>query len=82
LQARPRGFSLFCRNEYIFSKLTVTNDAAETCNFELNYRTNPNSKTYDTLPRIAATLRTLIADMHPSDMIDIQGFICCIGARG
>jgi len=62
----------------IFLKPTVTQDAADVCNFELNYRPELNWLTYRSVQRFAEILRSEIAPLQPRDMIDVQSFIWCI----
>lgn len=65
-------------DRYIFFKPTVTQDAAEVCNFELHYRPELNWFTYRSVQRFAEVLRKEIARLEPRDMVDVQSFIWCI----
>jgi uncharacterized protein DUF3553 len=65
-------------DRYIFFKPMVTQDAADVCNFELNYRPELNWLTYRSVQRFAEVLRSEIVTLNPRDMIDVQSFIWCI----
>ena len=65
-------------DRYIFFKPTVTQDAADVCNFELNYHPELNWLTYRSVQRFAEVLHLEIATLNPRDMIDVQSFIWCI----
>jgi hypothetical protein len=65
-------------DRFIFFKPTVTQDAADVCNFELNYRSELNWLTYRCVQRFAEVLREEIVSLEPRDMIDVQSFIWCI----
>ncbi len=56
----------------------VTQDAADVCNFELNYRPELHWLTHRSVQRFAGVLRSEIATLNPRDMIDVQSFIWCI----
>lgn len=62
----------------MFLKPVVTQDAADVCAFELNYRPDPNWLTYRSLLQFSKYLMSNLADLKPKDMIDIQSFIWCI----
>jgi hypothetical protein len=68
-------------DRYIFCKPTVTQQAAEICNFEINYRPELNWLTYRSIQRFAEVLRDEITSLQPRDMIDVQSFIWCIAPR-
>lgn len=61
--------------EHIFLKPNVTKAAAKWRGVSLNYRTKPNWLTYSCFLKLAALLKTDLADLKPRDMIDIQSFI-------
>jgi len=65
----------------MFLKPTVTQNAANACNFELHYRPELNWETYNCLLRFCDALTEVIADLEPRDRIDLQSFIWCIGGR-
>jgi hypothetical protein len=65
-------------SEFMFMKPSVTIDAAEMCAFELNYKSELNWLTYNSLMRFSRYLNTELKDLNPKDMIDIQTFIWCI----
>lgn len=62
---------------YMFLKPTVTQEAAEVCGFELNYRSELNWLTYAKLMEFSQYLFNALAELKPRDMIDIQSFIWC-----
>jgi hypothetical protein len=62
-------------NHHMFLKPTVTQQAADICAFELNYRPEINWLTYSCLLRFANYLRSALRDLSPTDMIDVQSFI-------
>jgi hypothetical protein len=63
---------------HMFLKPTVTQDAADVCAFELNYRPDLNWLTYKRLLEFSNHLLDQLADLRPKDMIDVQSFIWCI----
>ncbi len=65
-------------DRYIFFKPMITQDAADVCNFELNYHPELNWLTYRSVQQFAGVLRSEIATLNPRDMIDVQSFIWCI----
>jgi hypothetical protein len=56
-------------------KPRVTRAIAELCDFELNYKPEPNWLTYKSLLEFAAMLKELLKDLEPRDYIDVQSFI-------
>jgi len=68
--------------EHMFLKPEVTQQAATACDFELKYRSEPNFATYAALLEFCLALGTVITDLAPRDMIDLQSFIWCIGSKG
>jgi hypothetical protein len=69
------------RDKHMLLKPVVTQEAALACDFELNYRSELNWNTYESLLQFCECLRAVIADLNPLDMIDLQSFIWCIGNR-
>jgi len=65
-------------NEFMFLKPTVTQDAADVCGFELNYRPELNWLTHRCVQEFSEYLRGEIASLEPRDLIDVQSFIWCI----
>lgn len=65
---------------HIFFKPTVTRVAAESCGWDLEYRSAPQWETYSSLLRIAKDLRRELADLGPRDLIDIQSYIWVQGS--
>jgi len=68
--------------EHMYLKPDVTKKAALACDFELHYDPQPNWTTYEALLKLCQTLKTVIADLAPRDMIDLQSFIWKVGNRG
>lgn len=69
------------RDQHMFLKPIVTQQAAEACDFEIHYRSDLNWDTYSALLRFCGSLRDVVADLSPRDMVDLQSFIWCIGKR-
>ena len=65
---------------HVFLKPMVTKRAAEEYGFEFIYRSRPTWETYDSLLRFANRVSRDVRDLHPKDMIDIQGFIWVQGS--
>jgi hypothetical protein len=65
---------------HVFLKPMVTRRAAEEYGFEFIYRSRPGWETYDSLLRFAKLVARDVRDLHPRDMIDIQGFIWVQGS--
>jgi hypothetical protein len=65
---------------HVFLKPMVTKRAAEEYGFEFIYRSRPTWETYDSLLRFAKRVSRDVRDLHPKDMIDIQGFIWVQGS--
>jgi hypothetical protein len=65
--------------EHIFLKPEFTQEAAEICGFELNYKSDLNWATYSKLLEFSRYLfKELTANnLPPVDMIDVQSFIWC-----
>jgi hypothetical protein len=68
------GFIAFPK-EQMYLKPDVTKKAADACDFELNYSTEPNWLTYKKLLDFSSFLFKQLAELNPKDMIDIQSFI-------
>lgn len=70
-------------HEYLFVKPMYVQRAAEALNYEIQYESRPNSKTYRRILNFAGDVRKkLVArGMPPRDMIDVQGFLWA-GAGG
>jgi hypothetical protein len=69
-------------NDHMFLKPAVTQEAAEICGFELNYRSELNWLTYHKLLEFSQYLFKELSDLElsdlkPRDMIDVQSFIWC-----
>ena len=65
---------------HIFLKPMVTKAAAREYGFEFPYRSRPNWETYSSFLDFANTVRHDVGDLHPKDMIDVQGFIWVQGS--
>jgi len=65
---------------HVFLKPMVTRRAAGEYGFEFLYKSRPNWETYDSLLRFANRVSRDVRDLHPKDMIDIQGFIWVQGS--
>lgn len=63
---------------YMFVKPTITQNAAEVCAYEINYRPEVNAKTYRSIVDFSRHLRDSISELEPRDMIDVQSFMWCI----
>lgn len=68
-------------DDYMFMKPTVTQEAADAFAFELNYKSELNWLSYETLMKFSRYVGNELATyedyLRPRDMIDIQGFIWC-----
>ena len=65
-------------DRHMFVKPTITQNAADVCAFDINYRTEINAQTYRRVMDFSAYLRDAIAELEPRDMIDVQSFMWCI----
>ena len=65
---------------HIFLKPMVTKRAAEEYGFDFTYKSRPNWETYSSLLEFAERVRRDTRDLHPKDMIDLQGFIWVQGS--
>lgn len=73
-------YFLFIRypEQHIFVKPLVTQQAAKTCAFEINYKPSLNWLSYQSVQKFALYLAGEISELHPRDMIDVQSFMWCI----
>jgi hypothetical protein len=69
--AQPRRF--------MFLKPEVTQAAAETLAFDLQYNSAPNWTTYSALIRMGNVYLELLTEMGAQDFIDVQSFIYVVG---
>jgi hypothetical protein len=67
-------------DSHIFLKPMVTKHAAREYAFDFEYRSRPNWATYENLLAFARKVERDTRDLHPRDMIDIQGFIWVQGS--
>lgn len=68
-------------DRHILLKPEITKIVADSLGFELNYRPEPNWKTYQSLLRMAEIYREKLAALKPRDLIDVQSFfwVACRG---
>ena len=66
-------------DKYIFLKPIVTQLAAEISAFEINYRSDLNWRTYQSVLDFSEYFRSELKDFKPRDLIDIQSFMWCLG---
>lgn len=71
------GFLKSPRQE-MFLKPVPTRRIAAACGVELNYRSDPNWLTYESVRSLARQLTHTLEDLGPRDMIDVQSFIWCV----
>ena len=65
-------------DRHMFVKPTITQNAAEVCAYEINYRPEVNAKTYRSIVDFSSHLKDSISELEPRDMIDVQSFMWCI----
>ncbi|HEX6576231.1 MAG TPA: hypothetical protein VF042_14790 [Gemmatimonadaceae bacterium] len=65
---------------HVFLKPMVTKRAAEEYGVEFLYRSRPNWETYQSLLDFAKRVARDVRDLHPKDLIDIQGVIWVQGS--
>lgn len=67
--------------KHMFMKPSVTQVAADAFAFELNYKSQLNWTSYDSLLKFSNYVATELSNLNdylkPRDMIDVQGFIWC-----
>ena len=73
--------------KFMFVKPTVTKEAAENRRFDIKYDSKVNSETYKQIMIFSQDLFDLLSsdprvELHPVDMIDVQGFMWCTFAGG
>lgn len=74
-------------NDCMFVKPTVTREAAENRGFDIQYESKVNANTYKRILLFSQDLFQRLSDdsrpeLHPRDMIDIQGFMWCTFGSG
>lgn len=62
----------------VLIKPTNLANAAAVARFEINYRSDLSWQTYSAVMAFYRYIREQIADLEPTDMIDVQNFIWCI----
>jgi len=70
---------LFDPTRHMFLKPQVTRQAARLCAFDLKYGSHLNWTTYAPLLELCRILFRELHRLNPSDYIDLQSFIWCIG---
>lgn len=65
-------------DRHMFVKPTITQNAADICAFDINYRPEVNAKTYLSILNFSKYLMDSITELGPKDMIDVQSFMWCI----
>ncbi|MBN1882472.1 MAG: DUF3553 domain-containing protein [Deltaproteobacteria bacterium] len=70
-------FIMFPEN-YMFVKPTVVKYASEACRREINYKSELNWHTYESVLKFSDYLFSEISELKPRDMIDVQTFMWCI----
>ncbi len=66
--------------QHMFMKPNTMRAAARLYDFELDYRSRPNWRTYSNLLALAQRVRTEQRDLGPRDMIDAQSFLWVQGS--
>jgi hypothetical protein len=69
-----------CPEYHIFLKPNVTRRAAEEYEFDFEYESRPSWKVYRNLLEFARRVRGDLADLNPTDLIDIQSFLWIQGS--
>lgn len=73
--------------KYMFVKPTLTQAAAENRGFDIQYKSQVNGDTYQRVLFFSQDLQQRLLndsrdELHPRDMIDVQGFMWCTFANG
>ncbi len=73
--------------EYMFVKPTMTKQAAANRGFDIQYESKVNANTYKRIISLSQDLFQRLNDdkreeLHPLDMIDVQGFMWCTYGSG
>ncbi len=69
---------IFFPEKYMFIKPTVTQNTAEICGYDINYKPQLNWLTYKSVLEFSNYLFQEISVLKPRDMIDVQSFMWCI----
>lgn len=69
--------------QHALIKSTAIQNAAKALCWRINYKPEPNWKTYDAVLRLYSYIRTSLLEegMMPRDLIDVQSFIWAIGQK-
>jgi len=73
--------------KYMFIKPTMTREAAANRGFDIQYSSQVNGSTYERVQLFSRELLDRLnrdgrSELHPIDMIDVQGFMWCTFAKG
>jgi hypothetical protein len=66
--------------QHMFMKPNTIRAAARAYEFDLEYQSRPNWRTYSRLLELAARIRREQRDLRPRDMIDVQSFLWVQGS--
>ena len=61
--------------EHMFLKPTTTQQAAAICRFDLDYKVHVNRLTYGRLLTFARVLTSILLELEPEDLFDVQSFM-------
>lgn len=69
--------------QYVFIKPSAIQKAAKALCWRINYKPEPNWKTYDAVVRLYSYVRTNLLEegMMPRDLMDVQSFIWAVGQK-
>jgi len=69
--------------QFAFVKATAIQNGARALCWRINYKVDPNWKTYDAILRMCSYVRTNLIEegLMPRDLIDVQSFIYAIGQK-
>ncbi len=67
--------------EHIFLKPLVTKKAAHNYNYEFEYKSRPNWKTYNSILNFAKQIKKDLPLLKPRDYMDLQSFIWVMGSE-
>ncbi len=68
-------------NEHMFLKPRVTQIAAKKYQYDFQYSSRPEWKTYKSLLDFTQTIKKDTLNLHPNDNIDLQSFIWVMGSE-
>jgi hypothetical protein len=69
--------------QHAYIKTTAIQNAARALSWRINYKPEPNWKTYDAVLRLCSYVRANLLEegMMPRDLIDVQSFISSVGQK-